>query len=98
MNQAEAMNIVKPHLYKKNNNTMINFEGTRSDYTVPMIFQGVTPSGNLRVREVTGTKEGGIPDKFRNRVAQLRKKTATSGHYWWIEDGTGSLIFKPNQN
>ena len=92
LSRKEVQNLIEPHLYKSKGYTYINFKGTYSDYKVPMIFVGVTASGHIRVKDVTGTKEGGIPSSFRNRVAKQRHRE--SGYYWWIEDGTGSLIFK----
>lgn len=93
MNKKEAESIVLPHVYEKDNLKMIKFQGTRGDYTSELVFVGVTPTGNIRAKEIVGHAQGGIPDRFRNRIAKLR--TRDSKYYWWIEDGTGSLIFKP---
>lgn len=85
--------LIKEMEYKENGLSKIDFHGTRSDYQVDMLLGNLTPKGNLKVREITGTKQGGIPSSFRNRIAQLN--TDYDGEpYWFINDGTGSLVLK----
>lgn len=95
LNKKEIEDLLKPFLYEEHGFTMMDFEGTRSDYKVPMVFLKITPQGNLKLREVTGYAQGGMPDKFRNRVAKQRERNGE--HYWFIEDGTGSMILKPER-
>lgn len=93
LNKKQVQETIKPHLYSRNGLTMIDFQSVRMDFKVPVIFVAVTQAGHIRVKDIVSTKADGIPDKFRNRVAKQRHRD--SGYYWWIEDGTGSLIFKP---
>jgi hypothetical protein len=100
--QMKVWKIINPLLYKENGFAMLDFQGSRSDYKHSVIFHNVTESGNIKVSEVIGHAEGGIPNKFRKRIAQLNYSTITQPNYtsdadymyWWIEDGTGSVILR----
>jgi hypothetical protein len=87
--QLEVWKLINPYLYKKGDYTMIDFEGTHSDYKMHMIFYNVTKSGNIAVGDVYATREGGIPSGIRRRIAQRIHPDT-----WFISDGTGSLVFK----
>lgn len=90
--QKMVSEMVEPLLYKHDGRTMINFEGTRSDYITPLVFLGVTASGNVKVGHIYLRSPEGI--KYNKRLAKLRK--SDDRNYLWIEDGTGSLVANLN--
>ena len=85
----KVFELIKGKIYQKGNTKRIDFFGTRADYKVSMIFYSITSSGNIKVGDIVGER-GGMPSNVRNRIAQLRYRNNMP--YWWIEDGTGSLI------
>jgi hypothetical protein len=84
-------------VYKKNGREWIDFNGTRGDYKSELLFMGTTDAGNLKVGEVNGWVDG-KPCNIKRRLAKLRREESHERKiYWYIEDGTGSLILRPRQ-